>query len=58
MTQTEKPSRARRRVKVLLRQVGIWLDAWCLRGYAQDTHCWPAKIEKLRSLKRTYKQVR
>jgi len=47
-----------RKVRLALRRIGVWLDRWCLRGYAQDTHAWSSKIERLRGLKSTYKQVR
>lgn len=57
MGRTTKSS-SERKVRILLRRVGVWLDAWCLRGYSQDTHAWSSKIEKLRSLKRTARQVR
>ena len=58
MPHAPKPSVPRRRVRVLLRRIGVWLDAWCLRGYSQDTHCWPAKVERLRTMKRTSHQIR
>jgi len=49
----KKAVRAQRRVRILLRQVAIWLDNWGLRGYPQDTHDWASKVERLRSLKNT-----
>jgi hypothetical protein len=49
----KKARRAQRRVRILLRQVAIWLDNWGLRGYPQDTHDWASKVEQLRSLKTT-----
>jgi hypothetical protein len=52
-----KPARAERRVRILLRQVTIWLDNWGLRGYPQDTHDWASKAERLRSLKNTTRHV-
>jgi len=52
-----KPARAERRVRILLRQVTIWLDNWGLRGYPQDTHDWASKAERLRSLKNTSRHV-
>lgn len=57
MSVSKKSSPAQRRVRILFRKIGIWLDAWCLRGYSQDTHDWPSKLEKLRSLKKTSRQV-
>jgi hypothetical protein len=54
----KKPSRARRRVRIFLRQVAMWLDRWGLRGYPHDTHDWASKIERLRSLKDTRRRVR
>jgi hypothetical protein len=53
----KKAVRARRRVRILLRQVAIWLDNWGLRGYPQDTHDWASKVERLRSLKSTSRHV-
>jgi hypothetical protein len=53
----KKPPRAQRRVRILLRQVAIWLDNWGLRGYPQDTHNWASKVERLRSLKNTTRQT-
>lgn len=53
-----KAVRARRRVRILLRQVAIWLDKWGLRGYPHDTHDWASKAERLRSLKNTTRHVR
>jgi hypothetical protein len=50
-------SRGARKLRVMFRRMGVWLDSWCLRGYSQDTHAWPAKIEKLRGLKRTARQT-
>ena len=58
MTHADKRSPTRRRVRILLRRIGIWLDAWCLRGHPHDTHAWDSKIEKLRSMKTTSKQSR
>jgi hypothetical protein len=55
---TKKPLRLQRRVRVLLRRMGIWLDAWGLRGYPHDTHDWPSKVERLRSMKTTSRHVR
>ena len=49
----KKAVHARRRIRILLRRVGIWLDNWGLRGYPHDTHDWASKIERLRSLKST-----
>ena len=54
----KKAARAQRRVRILLRQVAIWLDNWGLRGYPQDTHDWASKVEQLRSLKNTIRPVR
>ena len=54
----KRPLRARRRVAVLIRRMGIWLDAWGLRGYPQDTHDWSSKVERLRSMKTTSRQIR
>ncbi|MGD0999107.1 MAG: hypothetical protein ABSA67_00295 [Candidatus Brocadiia bacterium] len=54
----KKPARAQRRVRILLRQVAIWLDNWGLRGYPQDTHDWASKVERLRSLKNTGRHIR
>jgi len=48
---------ASRRVRTLLWQAAIWLDNWGLRGYPHDTHDWASKIERLRSLKNTTRQV-
>ncbi len=53
----KKPARAQRRVRILLRQVTIWLDNWGLRGYPQDTHDWASKAERLRSLKNTTRHI-
>jgi hypothetical protein len=53
----KKAVRAQRRVRILLRQVAIWLDKWGLRGYPQDTHDWASKVEQLRSLKNTSRHV-
>ena len=50
--------RVRRRVRILFRQVAIWLDNWGLRGYPHDTHDWASKAEWLRSLKHTTRCVR
>ena len=58
MTQRDRETASERRFRVALRRIGVWLDAWCLRGYTQDTHCWAAKIENLRSLKRDARQIR
>ena len=52
-----KPPRAQRRMRILLRQVAIWLDNWGLRGYPQDTHDWASKVERLRSLKNTTRHI-
>ncbi len=52
-----KPPRAQRRIRILLRQVAIWLDNWGLRGYPQDTHDWASKVERLRSLKNTTRHI-
>ena len=54
----KKAVRAQRRVRILLRQVAIWLDNWGLRGYPQDTHDWASKVERLRSLKNTGRHIR
>ncbi len=35
----------------VLKRVALWLDAWSMRSYGQDTHAWSAKMEVLRSLK-------
>jgi len=48
---------ARRRVRILLRQVAVWLDNWELRGYPHDTHDWASKTEQLWSLKNTTPNV-
>ena len=53
----KKAVRAQRRVRILLRQVAIWLDNWGLRGYPQDTHDWASKVERLRSLKNTGRRI-
>ena len=58
MSRSGKQSTSRRRVRVLFKRIGVWLDAWCLRGYAHDTHTWAAKIERLRTMKRTARQTR
>lgn len=58
MSHEVKSSIPRRRIRVMLRRIGVWLDNWCLRGYSHDTHCWPAKVERLRTLKRTSNQIR
>lgn len=47
----KKTVHGRRRIRILLRQVAIWLDNWGLRGYPHDTHDWASKTERLRSLK-------
>jgi hypothetical protein len=52
-----KAARVRRRVRILLQQVAIWLDNWGLRGYPHDTHDWASKIEWLRSLRNTTRHV-
>ena len=49
----KRPLRLRKRVAVLVRRMGVWLDAWGLRGYPQDTHDWSSKVERLRSMKTT-----
>jgi len=54
----KKPLRLRRRVRVLIRRMGIWLDAWGLRGYPHDTHDWPSKVERLRNMKTTSRHIR
>jgi hypothetical protein len=54
----KKAVRAQRRVRILLRQVAVWLDNWGLRGYPQDTHDWASKVERLRSLKNTTRHIR
>ena len=53
----KKAQRTQRRVRILLRQVAVWLDNWGLRGYPQDTHDWASKVERLRSLKNTTRRV-
>ena len=53
-----KPSKGKRKVRIMLRQMGVWLDAWCLRGYTQDSSAWETKLHHLRSLKRTGREVR
>jgi len=55
---SKKPLRLRKRVRVLIRRMGIWLDAWGLRGYPQDTHDWSSKVERLRSMKTTSRHLR
>ena len=52
-----KAAHARRRARILLRQVAIWLDNWELRGYPNDTHDWASKTEQLWSLKNTTRHV-
>jgi hypothetical protein len=54
----KKAVQARRRVRIMLRQVAIWLDNWGLRGYPHDTHDWASKVEQLRNLKNTSRHVR
>jgi hypothetical protein len=54
----KKTVRTRRRVRILLLQVAIWLDNWGLRGYPHDTHDWASKTERLRSLKNTTRHAR
>ena len=53
----KKGARTHRKVRILLRQVAIWLDNWGLRGYPQDTHDWASKVERLRSLKNNTRNV-
>jgi hypothetical protein len=57
LSNRKKAARAQRRVRILLRQVAIWLDNWGLRGYPHDTHDWASKVERLRSLKNTTRRV-
>jgi hypothetical protein len=57
LSSRKKGARAQRRVRILLRQVAIWLDNWGLRGYPQDTHDWASKVERLRSLKNTSRHI-
>jgi hypothetical protein len=47
----KKAVHGRRRIRILLRQVTIWLGNWGLRGYPHDTHNWASRTERLRSLK-------
>jgi hypothetical protein len=51
LSASNKAGHARRRVRILLRRVAIWLDRWGLRGYPHDTHDWGSKTEQLRNLK-------
>ncbi len=57
LSSRNKAGRARRKVRILLRRVAIWLDQWGVRGYPQDTHDWATKIERLRSLKNTTRHI-
>lgn len=34
-----------------LRRIGVWLDAWSMRGYGQDTHGWHAKTQVLHGVR-------
>lgn len=53
----EKPSGMRQRTPAFFARIDLWMQAWCLRGYAADTHAWCAKMERLRSLKVTSRQT-
>jgi hypothetical protein len=44
------------RVRLALRNIGLWLDARSLRAYSQDMHSWSAKMETLRALKSSLPQ--
>ena len=53
----KKGARAHRKVRILLRQVAVWLDNWGLRGYPHDTHDWASKVERFRSIKNTSRHM-
>jgi hypothetical protein len=58
LSDRKKAMRGPRKVRILLRQVAVWLDNWGLRGYPQDTHDWASKVERLRGLKSTARHIR
>ena len=47
----------RLRTRGFFERIDRWLQAWCMRGCALDTHAWCIKIERLRSLKVTPRQI-